>query len=370
MISGLQIAGTSDIIVRTKRYDIVAFLGILPFAVFYGDFCFRDGFGSIFRGGVAPAVGKRPELRSESGKTPMKIECNACHKIYNFKDDKLPLTAFTFRCKQCGESIQVSQKQLDEVDDPKAKAQKKPSKDKSRDVQPAEGAAAADSSEDSSLRQKLAGVDPKALKAPLEKGVSIVAGKVMGLVAKMLGKSEREIIFWLTQTLAYVCIAVLLLLAGMGAFTFLSIGKNSAISFQEIEKSLEAKEDPLVSIQDVVPGITIPQGVEKHFRGAHKKPLVEWLSGLNDAQRRDFIENLEIVIQKAQREDPARIQKYIDEYKNLKLQTIVDNPAEKYFAVILKAGLILCTVVVVTLIGLFSLLLVQIVVQKQQSVQS
>jgi hypothetical protein len=299
----------------------------------------------------------------------MKIECTVCNKVYNFKEDKLPLTAFSFRCKQCGESVQVSQKQLDAVEAPGSKSKKK-KKDKSIEASQPDAAATSESSEDVAVTRKIPKIDPKVLKAPLEKGATVVAAKIMALVARILGKSERELIFWLTQTLAYVCIAVLLMLAAMGAFTFWSIGKSSSISFQEVEKSLEAKEDPLVSIQDVVPEVKIPQAVEKHFRGQHKKPLVEWLSGLNDAQRRDFIENLERVIQKAQAEDPARVQKYIDEYKNLKLQKIVDNPAEKYFAVMLKTGLILCTLAVVAMIGMFSLLLVQIVVQKQQSLPS
>lgn len=296
----------------------------------------------------------------------MKIECTVCNKTYNFKDDKLPLTAFSFRCKQCGDSIHVSQKQLDAVENSKSKSKHRAGKAKGKNSAHGKDA----SSTADSKKRRLPKVDPKAIKEPLQKGAALVAGKSMGLLAKILGKSERELIFWLTQTLAYVCIAVLLMLAAMGAFTFFSIGMNSTISFQQVEKSLEAKEDPLIPIQEVVPEVKIPRAVEKHFRGAQKKPLVEWLSGLNEAQRRDFIENLELVIQRAQKEDPAHVQKYINEYKNLKFQKIVDNPAEKYFAVILKAGLILCTLAVVAMIGLFSILLVQIVVQKHQTLRS
>jgi len=297
----------------------------------------------------------------------MKIDCSACSKTYNFKDDKLPLTAFSFRCKQCGETVQVSQKKLDAVEARNSDTQrsKKPwKKSKSR---PKEAAA---DSENTENKRKLPSLDAKALKEPLQKGAALVARKTLGLTARILGKSERELVFWLTQTLAYACIALLLLLAAMGAFTFFSIGKSSSISFQDVEKSLEAKEDPLVSIQEVVPEVKIPQAVERQFRGQHKKPLVEWLSGLNDAQRRDFVENLEVVIHKAQKEDPEHLQKYINEYKNLKFQKIVDNPAEKYFAVLLKVGLILCTLAVVAMIGLFSMLLVQIVVHKHQTQQS
>jgi hypothetical protein len=269
----------------------------------------------------------------------MRVECPACTKVYNFKNERLPPHAFTFPCKQCGEKIGVSQTLLDAT-----KTEAKKNKDFNNDT----------------AKEKIKTSLFKIQFAKLKK----LSVKIGSYLSNLVDRSERDWIFTLTKFVAYFSIALLVVLLLMGGLTFYSINSSKTVTYTEVERSLELKEDPLITIQSVVPDIKISREVKKYLGGDNKGTFVEWMNELDENQKKDFIENLELIIQKAQKKEPENIYAYINEYKSLKFKWSVDKPLAKY---LFKFGLIIAMITMVGLLGLFSLVLLQLISRKTVS---
>lgn len=269
----------------------------------------------------------------------MKVECPGCTKVYNFKDERLPPHAFTFPCKQCGQKNTISQAQLDAI---KTEAQKK--KDDNKDHAKKK------------TKFSLPKIKPEKLKKPWE--------KIGQFLSDLSGRSERDWIFTVTKFVTYFSIGTLVVLIILGGVTYLSINSNKAVTYAEVRRSLELKQDPVITIQAVVPDIKIPKEVKKYLGGSNKGTFVEWMNGLDKNQKKDFIENLELIIQQAQKEEPENIYAFINEYTSLKFKWSVDKPLAKY---LFKFGLIIAMITMVGLLGLFSLVLLQLMSQKTPS---
>jgi len=255
--------------------------------------------------------------------------------VYNFKEEKLPPHAFSFRCKKCHHKVTVSQAQLEaataEAKDKKDTAGKK-------------------------VKLSLFRIQPEKLKNTLLK-----AG---GVLSALTGHSERFWIFTLTKFFVYCSIGLLVVLLILGGITYFSIGSNRPVSYTEVERSLELKQDPLITIQAAVPEVKIPSLVKKYLGDGNRGTFVDWMNGLAENQKRDFIENLELIIGQAQKKDPEHIYDYINEYKSLKFKRSVDKPAANY---LLKFGVIVAMITMVALLGLFSLILSRLPSQRTLS---
>jgi phenylpyruvate tautomerase PptA (4-oxalocrotonate tautomerase family) len=269
----------------------------------------------------------------------MRVECAGCTKVYNFKDERLPPHAFTFPCKQCGQRITISQTQLDAI---KTGAKKK--KEANKDT-----------------AKKKAKVS--LLKIQLEKLKKLFV-KVSSFLADLTGRSEREWIFTLTKFVTYFSIGLLVVLIILGGVTYFSINSKKTVSYADVKRSLELKDDPVITIQAVVPDIKIPREVKKYLGDDNKGTFVEWMNGLDENQKKDFIENLSQIIQQAQKDEPENIYAFINEYTSLKFKWSVDKPLAKY---LFKFGLIIAMITMVGLLGLFSLVLLQLASQKTPS---
>ena len=266
----------------------------------------------------------------------MKIECAQCQKVYTFKKEKLPPLAFSFRCKVCQERIQVSQAQLDE-----SKSQEKPG-----------GKPAGKQS------RKLPKISfPKIKTDKLKKPLSDAGGRV----AKLLGRPESEKIAFLAKTTAYFSIGLLFVVVLLGVLTWISIGSGKAVTFADVQRSLELKQDPLLEIQEAVPDIELSGLIRQHIGDEHREDFVEWMNGLHKHQRKDFIENLEMIISQARSLDPKHIHDFIQEYQKLKFNRAATSPFAGY---LLKFGLMTVLLAAVSLLGLFSLVLLEITGRK------
>ena len=188
--------------------------------------------------------------------------------------------------------------------------------------------------------------------------------KVSSFLADLTGRSEREWIFTLTKFVTYFSIGLLVILIILGGITYFSINSNKTIRYADVKRSLELKDDPVITIQAVVPDIKIPKEVKKYLGGDNKGTFVEWMNGLDENQKKDFIENLEQIIQQAQKDEPENIYAFINEYTSLKFKWSVDKPLAKY---LFKFGLIIAMITMVGLLGLFSLVLLQLAYQKTPS---
>jgi hypothetical protein len=251
----------------------------------------------------------------------------------------LPPHAFSFNCKICAGKIQITQAQLDAihsgVKDKKA-ADKDTKKKKAK----------------ASLG-KIQAVNLKKLQ-----------GKLSDFLADLSERSERDWILMLTKYVAYFSIGLLVVLIGIGGVDYLSIGNNKTVTYAEVERSLDLKMDPLLTIQAAVPDIKIPNTVAKYLGGENRATFVEWINGLPQKQKKDFIKNLDLIIRQAQKRDPEHIFEYINEYKSLKFKQSSVSPVAKY---LMKLGLIVVLITMIVLLGLFSMLLLRLSSRKTVS---
>ena len=280
----------------------------------------------------------RPEkvITSERLGSQMKIECPGCNKVYNFKVDKLPPQAFAFSCKICAEKIQITQAQLDAV---KTDAKKK------KEVK-------------TEVAKKKAKPSLPRIRTDKLKSSFV---KIGDFVSNLADRSERDWVLTLAKSVAYFSMGLILVLVILGGLTYYSVSTSNTVTYAEVSRSLDLKQDPLLTIQAAAPDVKIPKLVRKYLGGDNKATFVEWMNGLAENQKQDFIENLERIIRKARKEDPENTFDYINEYKRLKFTRSVDKPVVKY---LFKFGLIIAMITLVGLLGLFSLILLRLTSQK------
>lgn len=264
----------------------------------------------------------------------MRVECTLCDKVYNFKKEKIPSYGFAFTCKACGEKIKVSQSDIDAF---RAGAKKRKAK--------------------KNIKIAL----PKVKTDKLKKKMANAGQKAGDIVTGLAARSERDWAVTVTKTVAYFSMGLLFLLAVWGGFIYYSLGVNKNVTYAEVARSLELKLDPLVTIEKAVPDIKLPKGVVKYFGDDHRETFVEWLNGLDNYQKKDFIKNLDQIIRLAQRDAPDHVQYYALEYGKLKLNRSVNENLVKY---LLKFGLILALILMVALLGMFSLILLKLIPPK------
>ena len=266
----------------------------------------------------------------------MKIECQGCNKVYNFKVDKLPPQAFSFSCKICADKVEITQAQINAAKN-EAKKEKEANTGKAK----------------KKARPSLPRIRTDTLKK------SFV--KIGDFVSDLADRSERDWVLILAKSVAYFSMGLIVVLIILGGLTYYSVSTANTVKYAEVSRSLDLKQDPLLNIQAAVPDVKISKVVRKYLGGDNKATFVEWMNGLAENQKKDFIENLELIIRKAQQEDPDNIFDYINEYKSLKFTRSVDKPAVKY---LFKFGLIIAMITLIGLLGLFSLILLRLTTQK------
>jgi len=266
----------------------------------------------------------------------MKVECPGCNKVYNFKVDKLPPQAFSFGCKICAEKVQITQAQINA-----AKTEAKKKKAASPEI----------------AKQKAKLTLPKIRTDTLKKSFM----KIGDFVSDLADRSERDWVLMLAKSVAYFSMGLTVVLIILSGLTYYSVSTASTVTYADVSRSLDLKQDPLLTIQAAAPDVKIPKLVRKYLGGNNKATFVEWMNGLAENQKQDFIENLERIILKASKEDPENIFDYINEYKSLKFTRSVDKPVVKY---LFKFGLIIAMITLVGLLGLFSLILLRLTSQK------
>ena len=266
----------------------------------------------------------------------MKVTCAQCKKVYTFKKDKLPPYGFSFRCKICDERIQVSQVQLDD-----ARAERKSDRK------------AAGKGAIKLPKLSLPKFRTEKLKKPLS--------DASGVVSKLLGRPEAEKLLFVAKYTAYFSVGLLFLAGGLGALTWFSIGSGKTVTFAEVQRSLELKRDPLLEIQTAVPEIELSGLIRKYVGDDFREQFVEWMNGLQKHQRKNFIENLETIISQARSLDPQHVPDFIIEYQKLKFNRAAVSPFAGY---LLKLGLIVVLLAAVCLLGLFSLVLLELTARK------
>ena len=273
----------------------------------------------------------------------MIFECGKCTKTFNFKNEKLPDKAFSFTCTQCGEKNWVTR---EEIVDAK-------SGDRSADV--------SRSPDGKKGRQHVAMAAlnsmPKIDSAKLKKPVV----KLVGLLAKLSGRSERDWLFSLTKFAAVFSITALLGAIALGGLALYRLSSDTEVTYRDVEHSLYLKKDPTISIQSAAPGIELPTRIKEHLGDDHREMFVDWLIGLEEHQKADFIHNLDRIMIRAQKLEPEHLLNFVNEYQKLKYHRSVRKPLAPY---LVKTGIFLMLTAMLALLGLFCLILLQLTWQK------
>jgi hypothetical protein len=281
----------------------------------------------------------------------MKVECMDCHKVYNFKDEKVPDKSFTFSCKACGGRIRISQEIIDAV---KSQADAGPNKSNAKETKKKKNKGKKKGS------IALPNIKADALKKPLGK----IGGLISGMAANASNRSERDWMLTLTKGVVYFSMVALIMLLVVGGLAYFSVAGSRTVTYADVQRSLDLKLDPVMNVQAVIPDIKLPTAVKQHLNGDHRERFVDWMYRLDDSQKADFIENLEAIVRRAQKDDPEHVGYYIKEYGNLKIKQSVEKPYAQY---IFKFGLIIAMIATMALLGLFTLVLIKIMALKPRS---
>jgi hypothetical protein len=158
-----------------------------------------------------------------------------------------------------------------------------------------------------------------------------------------------------------VALIVLLIVGGLAYF---SVAGSKTVTYADVQRSLDLKLDPVMNVQTAIPDIKLPPAVKQHLNGDNRERFVDWMNRLDDSQKSNFIENLEVIVRRAQKDDPEHVGYYIKEYGNLKLKESADKPYAQY---VFKFGLIIAMVAMLALLGLFTLVMMKIMARKPRA---
>lgn len=157
--------------------------------------------------------------------------------------------------------------------------------------------------------------------------------------------------------------------AGVSAWQ--TAGPGDQIAFKDIRPVLKAAEsggyEPAslaLGHGDPLLGYPLPRRVKRYLdAGAERPVFAGWVRNLSEDRRRDFITNLEGVLAAAERDgaDPA-VTAHV--YKDLKLERMQANPLGELTEQIRRVAAVSLVMACVALMGLFSLVLVLLSVER------
>lgn len=180
-----------------------------------------------------------------------------------------------------------------------------------------------------------------------------------------VSKIEQKVIFNITRCMALVVIGLLFVSIILGVIFFFNVGKENQIAYADIEYALNpTSQSGSESIQEVVPQIEIPEKVEKYLGAQNKTFFLGWIRNLDPEKKQDFVDNLSEVISQTEIKSPDKMIDFINKYKELKLARFATDPYGKYTEKAMKAGAGIFILATIGLVGLFSLILVLLAVER------
>lgn len=188
----------------------------------------------------------------------------------------------------------------------------------------------------------------------------------MAEVNKLLESSRLEnFLFSFTRILALggsvvalVIIAFLLIGALGGA------ADKSLVTIDEVLPAAQSDQSGTTqAATTAAPKVRIPGLVEKYLSGDNEKILHGWLEDLDEGQQKLFLKNLASIIDEAELKK-ADVIDVVNKYKALKLERLQANPFEKYEQMATKGALMGAIFGLVILVGLMSLILVVLAIER------
>jgi hypothetical protein len=181
----------------------------------------------------------------------------------------------------------------------------------------------------------------------------------------VLNNIEQKIIFNFTRWVALTAIILLFIGIVISFLAYRSIGDWKYISYETVGKALDPPEVKAErTIQESLPEIEIPDSVERHLRGKNKAVLLGWLGDLEEEEKADFLVNLDHIIMEAARKNPDKVIDYINKYRELKFSKVKENPFNAYIDKAARTGFLISILLIIGTIGLFSMVLVMLAVER------
>lgn len=182
---------------------------------------------------------------------------------------------------------------------------------------------------------------------------------------------EHAVVFRAVRTFASLALVALIYGAFAGVGAWQSAGPADQIAFKDIRPVLKAAESAgyepaslALGHGDPLLGFTLPRRVKRYLDGGSERPVFAgWVRNLSEDRRRDFITNLEAVLAAAERDgaDPVATTHV---YKDLKLERMQANPLAELTEQIRRVAAVSLVLACVALMGLFSLVLVLLSVER------
>ena len=188
---------------------------------------------------------------------------------------------------------------------------------------------------------------------------------------------EEKIIFNFTRIIALIMILGMFILLVIGIIGLTTMKDNTYVSYSTVKTSLTTSNDSSgdtsqtpsreESLEAVTSGVYIPQEVKDKFQGENRDVLIGWLKNMNTQQQEKFVSNLSNIINEAESDESINLYTAVNKYKSLKFNKFTQqtsNPLSSYEDTARKIGIALFVTIAIGLIGLFSLVLVLLAIER------
>lgn len=188
---------------------------------------------------------------------------------------------------------------------------------------------------------------------------------------------EEKVIFNFTRIIALIMILGMFILLVIGIIGLTTMKDNTYVSYSTVKTSLTTSNDSSgdtsqtpsreESLEAVTSGVYIPQEVKDKFQGENRDVLIGWLKNMNTQQQEKFVSNLSNIINEAESDESINLYTAVNKYKSLKFNKFTQqtsNPLSSYEDTARKIGIALFVTIAIGLIGLFSLVLVLLAIER------
>ena len=188
---------------------------------------------------------------------------------------------------------------------------------------------------------------------------------------------EEKVIFNFTRIIALIMILGIFILLVIGIIGLTTMKDNTYVSYSTVKTSLTTSNDSSgdtsqtpsreESLEAVTSGVYIPQEVKDKFQGENRDVLIGWLKNMNTQQQEKFVSNLSNIINEAESDESINLYTAVNKYKSLKFNKFTQqtsNPLSSYEDTARKIGIALFVTIAIGLIGLFSLVLVLLAIER------
>lgn len=182
---------------------------------------------------------------------------------------------------------------------------------------------------------------------------------------KLFDRLEQKSLFVFTRFLSLAVIVILAVGIFVTAVAYSALKKDTWVTLEQVQAALHPDDDKSpASLKEQLPDVTVPPAINEYLgSGKNQKVLLEWLEPLDTDQQADFLQNMSAVIGQA-KAHKVEVVDAINQYKTLKLQKLSTSGVDKYAEPVRKGALMLFMAIMMSMVALFSLVLVLLAIER------